>query len=80
MFTHRYKCTCNALVGKIRIPINHVLIAGRWHSFMLDVQSFREVDRDTDHCLLQKSRGMYSFLIRHFVEIASEKFKVDTEV
>jgi len=47
---------------------------------MLDVQSFRKADRDTDHCLLQKLRGMYNSLIIHFVEIASEKFKVVTEV
>jgi hypothetical protein len=32
--------------------IEHVLIDMRWHSSILDVQSFRGADCDTDHYLV----------------------------
>ena len=34
------------------IWINHILIDRRWHSNILDVQSFRGADWDTAHCLV----------------------------
>jgi len=32
--------------------IDHILIDRRWHSSVLDVQSFRGADCGTDHCLV----------------------------
>jgi hypothetical protein len=38
--------------GKTDNQIDHVLIERLGHSSVLDVQSFRAADCDTDHCLL----------------------------
>jgi hypothetical protein len=38
--------------GKMHSQIDHVLINERWHSSIVDIQSFRGADCDTDHCLV----------------------------
>jgi len=38
--------------GKTYSQVDHILIGGRWHSIILDVQSFRGADCDTDHYLM----------------------------
>jgi hypothetical protein len=44
--------TWTSPAGKIPNQIDHILIDRRWHSSILDEQSFREADCDTDHYLL----------------------------
>jgi len=53
MFLHRNirKYTWTSPDGKTRSQIDHILIDKRWHSSMLDVQSFRGADCNTDHYL-----------------------------
>jgi hypothetical protein len=60
MFPHRkiHKYTWTFTDGKIHNQTNHTLIDRRWHKSILEVQSFREVDCDTDHYLMvAKVRG-----------------------
>jgi hypothetical protein len=54
MFPHRniHKYTWTSPDGKIHSQIDHLLIDRRWHSNILDVRPFREVDYDTDHYLV----------------------------
>jgi hypothetical protein len=54
MFPHRniHKCTRTSLGGKTHNQIDHSLKDRRWHSSILDVQSFRGADYGTDHCLV----------------------------
>jgi len=54
MFPHWniHKYTWNSPDGKVPNQIGHVLIDRRWHSSVLDVQSFTGADCDTDHYLV----------------------------
>jgi len=54
MFPHRniHKYTWTSPAGKTHNQIDHVLIDRRWHSSVLDVQSFRGADYDTNHYLV----------------------------
>ena len=54
MFPHRniHKYTWTFPDGKTHNQIDHVLIDRRWHSFILDVRSFRGAECDTDHYLV----------------------------
>jgi len=54
MFPHQniHKYTWTSLDGKTHNQIDHVLIDRRCHSSVLDVQSFRGADCDTDHHLV----------------------------
>jgi endonuclease/exonuclease/phosphatase family metal-dependent hydrolase len=47
---HKYTWTCPE--GDTHNQIDHVLIDRRRHSSIVDVQSFREADCDTDHYLV----------------------------
>jgi hypothetical protein len=47
-----HKFTWTSPDGKTNDHIYHILIDRRWHSSILDVQSFRAVDCDTDHYLV----------------------------
>jgi hypothetical protein len=46
----KYNWTC--LDRKIQNQIDHILIDGTGHSSILDVQSFKGGNCDTDHCLV----------------------------
>jgi hypothetical protein len=46
---HKFTWTSN---GKICKQIDHILAHRRWHSSVLDVQSFRAADYDDDHYLV----------------------------
>jgi len=54
MFPHRniHKYTWTSTDCKNQKKINHVLIDRRWHSYILDVRSFKGADCDTDHYLV----------------------------
>jgi len=39
-------------MGRLKTRLDHVLIGRRWHSIVLDVQSFRGDDCDTYHYLV----------------------------
>jgi len=54
MFMHRniHKYTWTSPDWKTHNQIDHILTDRKWHSSVLDVQSFREADCDTDHYLL----------------------------
>jgi hypothetical protein len=47
---HKYNWTSPD--GKTHNQIDHILIDRRWYSSILDVQSFRGPDCDTDHYLV----------------------------
>jgi len=47
-----HKYTWTSPNGKTHNQIDHVLIGRRWHSSVLDVQSFKGADCDTDHYLV----------------------------
>jgi hypothetical protein len=53
MFPHQNvdKYTWTSPDGKTHSQINHILIDSRWQSSILDVQSLRGTDCDTDHYL-----------------------------
>jgi hypothetical protein len=52
MFPHRniHKYTWTSPEGKTHNQIDHILVDRRRHSNVLDVQSFRAADCDSDHC------------------------------
>ena len=54
MFRHRniHKYTCTSPDGKTNNQIDHMLIARRWHSSILDVRYFRGADCAPDHYLV----------------------------
>jgi len=54
MFLHQniYNYTCCSPNGKTHNQIDHILIDRKWHWSILDVQSFRGADCNTDHYLL----------------------------
>jgi hypothetical protein len=54
MFPHRniHKFICTSPDGKTHNQIDNILIDRRQHSSVLDVQSFRAADCETDHCLV----------------------------
>jgi len=54
MFPHQniHKYTWTSADGKTHNQIDHILIDRRWHSSILHVRSFRQVDCDTDHYLV----------------------------
>ena len=54
MFLHRniHKYTWTSPDGKTHNQMDHILVDRRWHSSILDVQSFRGADCDTDHYLV----------------------------
>jgi hypothetical protein len=56
MFLHGYihKSTWTSTAGKTRSQIDHVLIDRLGHSSILDVQSFRAPNYDTDSYLVVK--------------------------
>jgi hypothetical protein len=70
MFPHKnpQKYTWTSPDSKTHNQIYHVLINTRWHSSILDVQSFRGADSDTDHYLMVaefRKRLAVSKLVRH---------------
>jgi len=54
MFLHHniHKYTWTSSDGKTDNHIDHILIDRRLHSSILDVQSFRRADCETDHSLV----------------------------
>jgi hypothetical protein len=58
MFPHRniYKYIWNSPDGQTHKQIDHILIDKRWHSSILDVQSFRGADSVTDHYLVVEKK------------------------
>ena len=54
MFLHRniHKYTCTSPDGKTHNQIYHILIDKRWQSHILNVQSCRGADCDTDYYLV----------------------------
>jgi len=54
MFHHQkiHKYSWTSPLGKTHSRVDHIFIDRRWHSSILDVQSFRGADCDTDHCLV----------------------------
>jgi hypothetical protein len=59
MFPHHnsHKFTWTSPDGKMHNKIDHILIDRRRHSSILDVQSFRAVDCDTEHYLVVAKLG-----------------------
>ena len=54
MFPHRniHKYTRTSRKGNTHNQIDHIMIDRRWHWSVLDKQSFRGPDSDTDHYLV----------------------------
>jgi hypothetical protein len=79
MFRHCniHKYTWISLEGKMHNQIDNVLIDGRWHSSLLDVQSFRWADCDTDHYLVvAKVRERLAVMKQAAQKIYMERFNL----
>jgi hypothetical protein len=59
MFPQRniHKYTWTSPDGQTHNQIEHVLTDSKWHSTILDVESFRGADCDTDHYLVVANLG-----------------------
>jgi hypothetical protein len=82
MFPHRntHKFIWTSPDGKMHNQIDHILIDRRWHSIILDVQSFRAADCDTDHYLVvakvtERLAVSKNTMLSSYGEIQSQEIK-----
>jgi hypothetical protein len=62
---------------KTHNQIDHILIDRRWHSSILDIQSFRAADCDTDHYLVvAKNRERLAMSKQTMHGVHMERFKL----
>ena len=75
IFPHRniHTHTWTSRDGKIHNRIDHVLIDRKWHSYMINVRSFREADCDTDHCVVDATVRKRLEVNKH----AAQKFDME---
>jgi hypothetical protein len=52
LYRNIHKYTLTSPEGKTHNQIDHIITERRWHSSVLDVRSFRRVDRDTNNSLV----------------------------